>query len=158
MRNQTILDKSEIVLISLLICAYGYGVFYPTLWSDDFAALENNYENSIHVLRDGRPFLAVILFLTFAIIKSSTIAILFHALGLCGLIVFGIYLLRNLPPAIESKFPQAILIGACLCLPSFQTEVHWAHMWITTWASLLSIISYRAWESAKKPILSIIWM
>ena len=158
MRNQTILDKSEIVLVSLLFCAYGYGVFYPTLWSDDFAALENNYENSIHALRDGRPFLAVILFLTFTIIKSSTLAILFHALGLCGLIVFGIYLLRNLPRSIESKFSQAVLIGACLCLPSFQTEVHWAHMWITTWASLLSIISYRAWESGKKPILSLIGM
>ena len=138
--------SGKLSLALVLSASYLFGVVYLNLWSDDFAALTDNKSNSIHMLRDARPVSALILFLTFELVKFNMFfVVLFKLLSLVGLILVGHFLLKHLPRDFENKWVMGLIVGIGLCHPSFQVQIHWLHMWLTPWLTLLSLYSYHAW-------------
>ena len=59
------LNRTNAVGLFVLVAAFGLGVFRASLWSDDYAALIGTSGFAEHVLRDGRPTSAEIVYLAF---------------------------------------------------------------------------------------------
>jgi hypothetical protein len=136
----------EISLLLVLSGGYLFGVIYLNLWSDDYAALSNNQSNSIHMLKDARPVSALLLFITFELVKFNLLfVIVFKFLSFLGLLFLARFLARNLQNDIDRKWIVFLTIAIGLSLPSFQVQIHWLHMWLTPWLSILSLYSYKVW-------------
>lgn len=136
----------EISLLLVLSGGYLFGVFYLNLWSDDYAALSNNQSNSFHMLKDARPVSALLLFITFELVKFNLLFVIaFKFLSFLGLLFLARFLARNLQNDMDRKWIVFLTIAIGLSLPSFQVQIHWLHMWLTPWLSILSLYSYKVW-------------
>ena len=140
------LGKVNLRLTLSLMSAYGFGVIYLTFWTDDFAGIADNQANSLHMIKDTRPFGALLLYITFEIVKFNFLfGVAFKLLGLIGIIALGHYLLNNLVSSRVSRSDMAVIISIGLCLPAFQVQAHWLHMWLSAWLVLASLLSYKSW-------------
>lgn len=142
----SLLAKVNLRLTLSLMCAYGFGVVYLTFWTDDFAGIADNQANSLHMIKDTRPLGALLLYITFEVVKFDFLfVVVFKLLGLIGIIALGHFLLNNLVSPRVTRPELAVIISIGLCLPAFQVQAHWLHMWLTSWLALASLLSYRSW-------------
>lgn len=141
-----LLGKVNLRLTLSLMSAYGFGVIYITFWTDDFAGIADNQANSLHMIKDTRPLGALLLYITFEMVKFDFLFVVaFKLLGLIGIIALGHYLMNNLASSRVSISDLAVIISIGLCLPAFQVQAHWLHMWLSSWLALASLLSYKSW-------------
>ena len=124
-------NYGEISLLLVLSGGYLFGVFYLNLWSDDYAALSDNQSNSFHMLKDARPVSALLLFITFELVKFNLLfVIVFKFLSFLGLLFLARFLAGNLQNDMDRKWIVflTIAIGLSPLISSADTLVaHVAH-------------------------------
>lgn len=130
----------------LLIAAYAPGVFRTSLWSDDYAALIGTSGFAEHVLRDGRPTSAGIVYLAFSALGTATGAWILRFLALVALSLIYLFVDRSIRHSTNYKF-ATLSVAVALCLPSFQMYVHWTVTWHFLWVALAGLYAFQLWSS-----------
>lgn len=142
------LNRTNAVGLFILAAAYGLGVFRTSLWSDDYAALIGTSGFAEHVLRDGRPTSAGIVYLAFTALGTATGAWILRFLALAALFLVYLFIDRSIRSSAHYGIATiAVAIG--LCLPSFQMYLHWTVTWHFLWAALAGLYAFQFWSSKR---------
>jgi hypothetical protein len=89
------LNQIKAVGLFLLIAAYAPGVFRTSLWSDDYAGLIGTSGFAEHILRDGRPTGAGIVYLAFTALGTATEAWILRFFALIALLLIYLFVDRE---------------------------------------------------------------
>lgn len=138
--------KSRFVGLIVILFAFAPGVFKESFWSDDYPALTDTNALAEHILRDGRPFLAAIVSLSFSLLGSPVNAWILRCLALLALILLYFFISNRVK---GSRFAGLGIfsVAVAFCLPSFQMYIHWSVTWFFLWAALLGVYSFHFWSS-----------
>ena len=90
------LNRIKAVGLFILAAAYGLGVFRASLWSDDYAGLIGTSGFAEHVLRDGRPTSAGIVYLAFTALGTATEAWILRFFALVALLLIYLFVDRSI--------------------------------------------------------------
>lgn len=139
------LYTTKSVSLLILIAAYAPGVFRTSLWSDDYGGLIETSGFAEHILRDGRPTGAGIIFLSFTALGSASQAWILRFFALSALLVIYLMVDRSIKNSANYKVATlSIAIG--LCLPSFQMYIHWIGTWHFLWTALAGLVAFLLWS------------
>ncbi len=131
-----------------LFCVYSKGVFTRSAWLDDWGSLIDPDQTVLHIIRDGRPVLALFFKLLFGTFGSLDSIFAIRLFGLIGLLLLCDLVLKTLLKLNPTPVIVLITIISFTIAP-FQFSAHMANAFCFSWASYLSIQGYLNFRKSK---------